>query len=199
MAKKKYSAADYDMMLSWAMHEYMPTESETQGDCVRMKLTEGIGKEKCGSAWVQILSDGLLIFRFEAAISQKAEEDGNVYRLLNRLNALRGITLYIDRDAFGVKLCARQEMYMDHFTMAAAKRAALRIAVAATDVNCALKTLCEERGEYFGQEAMASADDGRKKEMEEWDDGRCFDRDASEECVEDDEFVFEDDDEELPF
>ncbi len=199
MAKKEYKATDYDMMLSWAMHEYMPTESKEYGNCVRMNLTEGIGKERRGTAWVQIADGGLLIFRFETALSQQAEKDLNVYILLNRLNALRGITLYIDWDAFGAKLCARQEIYMDHFTMAAAKRAALRIAVAATDVDCVLKTLCEEMKEYFGEEALVRAEAERTKEMEEWDDGSCFEQEDSEEISADEEFIFADDDEELPF
>ena len=199
MAKREYKATDYDMMLSWAMREYMPTESEAYGNYVRMRLTEGIGEEKRGTAWVHIIRDGMLIFRFEAAISQEAEKDLNVYLLLNRLNARQGVTLYVDQDSLGAKLCARQEIYMDHFTMAAAKRAALRIAVAATDVGCALKTLSAKLGEYFSEEAMAQSERERAKEMEEWNDESCFARGIIEESAEDDELIFAEDEDELPF
>lgn len=199
MAKREYKATDYDMMLSWAMREYMPTESEVQGNYVRMKLTEGIGEEKRGSAWVHIIRDGMLVFRFETAISQKAEENLDVYRLLNQLNARQGVTLYVEQDPFGAKLCARQEIYMDHFTMAVAKRAALRIAVAAIDVSHALKTLSVKMNEYFSEEAMAQAERERTKEIEEWNDGSGFEQGIIEESAEDDELIFTDDDEELPF
>ena len=199
MAKREYKATDYDMMLSRAIREYMPTESEVEGSYVRMKLTEGIGEEKRGRAWVHIIRDGMLVFCFETAISQKAEENLDVYRLLNRLNSRQGVTLYIDQDSFGAKLCARQEIYMDHFTMAAAKRAALRIAVAAIDVSHALKTLSVKMNEYFSVEAMAQAERERTKEAEEWNDGIGFEQGMIEESAEDDELIFADDDEELPF
>ena len=199
MAKKEYKALDYEMLLSWAMKEHTEIRSEKKENSVLMLLPDISGEKLRGKIWVQIANGGLLIVHFEAAISRDAEEDIRVYRLLNRLNALRGITLYTDQDTFSAKICARQEIYMDHLTMVAAKRAAMRIMVAVTDVICALKTLETELEEYFGKEAMERAQAERDKEAGEWEDESGFRQEDMENWIDEDEIIFEEDEDELPF
>ena len=86
---------------------------------------------------------------------------------------------------------------MDHFTMAAAKRAAQRIMAALSDTGCALKALSDEMSEYFGADAMECAAAERAKEIREWDDD--FEQELLDEYAEGDEIIILEDDEELPF